>query len=268
MVRRIHDGAIGDILSGRVYYNATGTPLKERPEGMSDRDWLYLNWYRVDWLSGDHFVEQAVHNIDLMVWVMGGPPATAYGMGGVQFHHDLPGNIYDHFTVEYTWESGTRVTMTSRQIPHTDGTRGGIFFGAQGTADFMNSELRIMGPHEDHWEGRWARLGGKQEHANLVRSIRHNQPINMTRIIAETTMTAIQGREAAYTGKVVTWDEMLQSDLSLAPADIAAILFRAWTELLFPSQCNHMPSRAPWFQTEGKSTGPLVSSGRSNNIYL
>jgi len=222
MVRRIHSGAIGDLLSGRVYYNATGTPLKERPEGISDRDWLYLNWYRVDWLSGDHIVEQAVHNIDLMVWVMGGPPVTAYGMGGVQYHHDLPGNIYDHFTVEYTWENGTRVTMMSRQIPHTDGTRGGIFFGTKGTADFMNSALQITGPHEDHWEGQWARLGRTQEHATLVRSIRHNQPINMTRIICETTMTAIQGREAAYSGKVVTWDDMMQSELRLAPADIAA----------------------------------------------
>jgi len=219
-VQRIHDGNIGNILSGRTYYNATNTPQKKRPEGISDREWQFVNWYRVDWLSGDHYVEQAVHNIDLANWVMNVPPVSAYGMGGVQYFHDLPGNIYDHFTVEYTYANGARITSMSRQIPHTDSARGGIFFGDKGTANYMNGAMEILGDKPGKWEGAWAMLGRNQEHVNLLRSIRESRPMNHTMILCDTTLMAIMGREAAYSGKNVTWQEMMDSDLSLAPKNI------------------------------------------------
>jgi len=223
--KRVHDGQIGDIISGHIYWNGNGSWGRDRKPGMTDAEYWLYNWYKVDFLCGDHIVEQHLHNLDVANWVMQGHPVKAYGMGGLQYFTDRPGNIYDHFCVEYEYSNGRRITSMCRQIPGTDGKVAEEFFGSKGqsyTVAWGNSPCSITGPNA------WQYAGGdkrrreyEQEHQDFIDSIRNGNPLNEAQSIAESTMMAIMGRESAYTGKVVTWDDMMQSDLVLMPDDMA-----------------------------------------------
>jgi len=218
-MHRIHDGAIGEIVGGQVAWNQGGLWHVERAAGMSDMEWQIRNWLYFTWLSGDHIVEQHIHNLDIANWALGGPPARANGVGGRQARVDPSfGHVFDHFAVELEYPNGARILSMCRQQDGTARFVGEHFMGTKGTSD---GQTWIRGAME--WRHR---ADGEpvnpyvQEHTDLVASIRAGRPLNELRQVATSTLTAILAREAAYTGQVITWDEILHSDLDLSPGEL------------------------------------------------
>lgn len=217
-INRIHDGAIGDVLSGQIYWNQGGLWLHERQPNWSDMEYQVRNWLYYTWLSGDHITEQHVHNIDVMNWVMNGHPVSAYAMGGRQVRTDPAyGQIYDHFAVEYEFANGARWSSQCRQQDGTDSRVAENVVGTKGTSN--PSAGSIKGATNYRFEGN-ARNPYEQEHVDLIESIRNGKPLNEGRRIAESTLTAIIGRESAYTGKQIKWDDAMNSTLDLLPAKL------------------------------------------------
>jgi len=218
-IRRIHDGQIGEVISGQVYWNQGGLWSNVRKPEWSDMEFQLRNWLYYAWASGDHIVEQHVHNIDVANWVMGGHPVRATAMGGRQTRTDpLYGHIFDHFAVEFEYANGRRVLSMCRQ---QDGTASKVAEAFQGTLGSSNAYDTIEG--RKPWKH--ATLAGMnpyvEEHRNLVASIRAGKPLNEGRQIVDSNLTAILGREAAYTGQSITWDELLASQLSILPTSFA-----------------------------------------------
>ncbi|HUF47539.1 MAG TPA: Gfo/Idh/MocA family oxidoreductase [Vicinamibacterales bacterium] len=221
-IRRIHDGAIGDVLTGQVFWNQGGLWSREHREGWSDGEWQIRNWLYFAWLSGDHIVEQHVHNIDVANWVLGAHPVRAVGVGGRQSRVEPRyGHIYDHFAVDFEYASGARVVSMCRQIQGTRSRIGEHFIGTRGRSNAAGS---IAGASAWTFEAATRPVPSMvQEHTDLVASIRAGAPINELKQIAESTLTAIMGREAAYTGQELTWDEVLNADQALAPPDVGFV---------------------------------------------
>ncbi len=219
-IQRIHDGAIGEVVSGNCYWNQGSLWMHPRQSGWSDMEWQLRNWLYFTWLSGDHIVEQHVHNIDVMNWIMKGHPVSAYGMGGRQVRTDAAyGHIYDHFAIEYVYENGARVVSMSRQQDGTDARVGEWAVGTKGTSDPSGT---IKGADEFRFPKSDSDMGPyQQEHVDLIKSIRDGNPLNEAQMIAESTLSAIMGRMSAYTGKIVKWEDALNSKLSLAPSSYA-----------------------------------------------
>ncbi len=216
-IRRVHEGAIGTILQGRAYYNTGPLWRHDRKPGQSDMEWQLRNWYYFDWLSGDHIVEQHIHTIDVTDWAMNARPLRASAIGGRQVRTgDEHGNIWDHFCVDYEYPGGVHVMSMTRQMPGA-GYVGAHFVGTLGTAAPYRGE--ITGPNRWKFEGNAGALGPAyvQEHRDLIESIRAGKPLNESEQVALSSLTAILGREAAYTGKTVSWDEMLKSSLDFSP---------------------------------------------------
>jgi predicted dehydrogenase len=216
IIKRIHDGAIGELVSGNCYWNQGYLWMHPRQPGWSDMEWQVRNWLYFTWLSGDHICEQHVHNIDVMNWCFDAHPVSAYGMGGRQVRTDPAyGDIFDHFAIEFTYPNGARITSQCRQIDGTDGRVKEHIVGTKGTSDPSGS---ISGSSKFRYKRPAGALGPyQQEHRDLIDSIRKGQPLNEAQRIAESTLTAIMGRMSAYTGKEVTWEQALNSKLSLLP---------------------------------------------------
>ncbi len=215
-IKRLHDGAIGDVLSGQVFWNQGGLWNRERHPSWSDVEWQLRNWLYFTWLSGDHIVEQHVHNIDVANWVLNAHPVKAIGAGGRQWRTDPKyGHIYDHFAVDFEYPSGARVMSMCRQIDGTRGRIGEHFIGTKGSSDPAG---KIFGGSAWTYEAPEKPVSPYvQEHTDLVASIRSGKPYNELKQVAESTLTAIMGREAAYTGQELTWDEVLNADQDLTP---------------------------------------------------
>jgi predicted dehydrogenase len=225
---RIRDGAIGEVLNGQVYWNQGGLWSAARETGWSDTEWQIRNWLYFTWLSGDHIVEQHVHNIDVANWVLGGPPVRATGVGGRQSRVEpMYGHVYDHFAVDFEYAGGTHILSMSRQIQGARGRIGEWFQGSKGRSHTSEGgPYRIDGTQR--WE--WERPDGwvsnlVQEHADLVTSIRAGRPRNDLKRMAESNLTAIMGREAAYTGEVVEWDALLVAEQDIAPRALADVQY-------------------------------------------
>ncbi len=217
-IRRIHDGAIGDIVAAQCYWNQGGLWNRGRKPDWSDMEWHLRNWLYFTWLSGDHITEQHVHNLDVINWVMKAHPVKALGMGGRQARTDPAyGHIYDHFAVEYEYPNGVRVHSTCRQIDGTASRVGENIVGTKGTSNASNS---IRGANPWRFEGK-GNSPYVQEHTDLIASIRAGKPLNEGRQVAESTLTAIMGRLSAYSGQEVTWEQVLNSTLDLMPAKLA-----------------------------------------------
>ena len=217
-IKRIHDGAIGEILQCRAYWNGGVIWVIEREEGWSDMEWQVRNWNYFTWLSGDHIVEQHVHNLDVINWVLGEHPISAYGMGGRQARFgELYGHIYDHFAVEYEYPGGVRMYSQCRQM--NDCTNR-VAEAVEGTNGFSNCADLIQPNDGERWRyrNREAPNPYEQEHLNLINSIREGNPLNEARAVAESTLTGIMGRESAYSGQMITWDQALNSQMDLSPA--------------------------------------------------
>jgi len=218
-MQRIHDGAIGDIVSAQVYWNQGGLWMKPRQPQWSDVEWQIRNWLYFTWLSGDHIVEQHIHNIDVANWALGAHPVKAVGVGGRQWRTDPAyGHIYDHFAIDFEYPNGAHVLSMCRQI---DGTASHVAERIVGTRGTSDAHSVIEGAAPWSWDAQTPRTNPYvQEHADLIASIRTGKPLNEGRQVAETTLSAIMGREAAYTGKEITWDELLNAQQDLVPADV------------------------------------------------
>jgi predicted dehydrogenase len=217
-IRRIHDGAIGDVITGQVYWNQGGLWSHQREAGWSDAEFQLRNWLYYTWASGDHIVEQHVHNLDVANWVLGAHPVRALGMGGRQTRTDpLYGQIFDHFAIEYEYPDGQRILSMCRQQDGTASRVGERFQGSRGTSNAYDTiEGAMTWKHEKVQVDPYV-----EEHRDLVASIRAGTPLNEGRRIAESTLTAILGREACYTGQLVSWDELMDSGMSIVPTPFA-----------------------------------------------
>ena len=210
-IEKIQNGAIGDITSMRAYWCGTLPFVYERrPEWESDLEYRLRNWYGVSWVCGDNIVEQHVHNLDVINWVKDAYPTSVFASGGRTWKpaEERFGDIYDHFSCDYEYADGTHMTSFSR---HWKGA-GGVFEEVIGTKGKAN--CRDMGEDgQDPYV---------QEHINLVKSITGEIPRrNEAHRTAYSTLTAIMGRMSAYTGKKVTWDEALNSDLNIVPDELS-----------------------------------------------
>jgi predicted dehydrogenase len=219
VMKRVSDGAIGRVVAGQCYWNQEGLWVRHREPGWSDMEWQVRNWLYFTWLSGDHIVEQHVHNIDVMNWAFGGPPVKAMGMGGRQVRTGAEyGNVYDHFAVEFEYAGGARVLSTCRQMDGTSGRVGERLVGTKGVADPGGA---IWGENAYRFEGH-VPDPYVQEHADLIAAVRAGEPLNEARRVAESTLTAVMGRMSAYTGREVSWTWVMNaSKLRLGPADYA-----------------------------------------------
>jgi len=216
MMKRIKDGQIGDIVAAQCYWNMGDLWVKERLPNMTEMEWQCRNWLYFSWLSGDHIVEQHVHNIDVVNWAMGTMPKTVMGMGGRQVRVAPQfGNVFDHFFVEFEYPNGVRVASACRQ---TKGCAERVEERIVGTKGVAWSSGKITG--EKPWTFEGEELNPYvQEHVDLVASIRNGTPLNEGRQIAESTMCAIIGRMSAYTGRLISWEwAMNTSRLDLSPA--------------------------------------------------
>jgi myo-inositol 2-dehydrogenase / D-chiro-inositol 1-dehydrogenase len=218
-MQRIHDGAIGDIVSARCYWNQGGLWNKPRQAEWSDLEWQMRNWLYFTWLSGDHIVEQHVHNLDVVNWALRAHPVAATGLGGRQVRTGPEyGHIFDHFAIDYEFPGGVHVTSMCRQIPGCEGRVEESLVGTQGTCLTVQDAKRYVIAGKNAW-----RFPDEpndpyvQEHTDLIASIRAGEPINELKNVAESTMTAILGRMSAYTGKSVTWEQAMDSKQALVP---------------------------------------------------
>lgn len=209
--KRLHDGQIGDITSILATYYAGPVkpmpPAAGRPAGMGDVEWQVRNWYNFSWLSGDSIVEQAVHSLDKICWAMKDqPPVSAIATGGRQRPAE-DGNIFDHFHVAYEWEGGILCHLTNRQITgchnevfdNIQGTKGRLIIG-KGPAPFIDGEKRWR------WRGEEKNMYDL-EHQALFNAIRKGEVVNDGDRMMSSTLIAIMGREAAYTGQKITWKD-------------------------------------------------------------
>ncbi|MBA3439067.1 MAG: Gfo/Idh/MocA family oxidoreductase [Pyrinomonadaceae bacterium] len=220
-MKLIHDGAIGPVLAARCYFNTGTLWMFPREPNWSDAEWQMRNWYYFTYLSGDHIVEQHVHQLDAINWALGSHPVSANGMGGRQARTDPAyGHIYDHFTIDYEYENDVHVTSMSRQMANCDKKIAEVFIGAKGTAR-IDSYTRYSITGQKNW--RFTEEDNDpyvQEHTDLIESIRAGKPLNELKSVAESTLTGIMGRMSAYTGRLVTWEQALNSKEALMPAKL------------------------------------------------
>jgi myo-inositol 2-dehydrogenase / D-chiro-inositol 1-dehydrogenase len=216
---RVLDGAIGDILAVRTFRNQGALWYRTRQDGWSDMEYMIRDWVNWNWLSGDHIVEQHIHHLDGILWVLGKAPVKATGMGGRVRRQT--GDQYDFFTTDYVFDDGVHWHSTIRQISGCSNLRDETLVGTKGTASLDQAAIfdrsgRTVWKFEG--EGNDALV---QEHADLVRAIRAGTPVNTAKDTAIATLVAIMGRETAYTGKTVTYDEQMASTQRLGPAAYA-----------------------------------------------
>ncbi len=224
-VKRLQDKAAGDIVAMRVYWNGGPVGPKAKRSDLekalgrppTEMEYQIRNWYMFNWLCGDHIVEQHIHNLDVANWVLDGYPVRAWGMGGRAYQKGLDsGEIFDHHAVQYEYANGVRVFSECRQIPgcwnsvseHVHGTKGNCNVGG----------YTITG--ENAWKYRG---GGKdpyqQEHDDLFDAIRNDKPYNEAERGALSSMTAILGRMCTNSGKEISWEEAMKSEMDLMPSE-------------------------------------------------
>jgi myo-inositol 2-dehydrogenase / D-chiro-inositol 1-dehydrogenase len=219
-LKRIHDGAIGDITSGRAYWNQGPIWVHRRQPEWNDMQYMIRNWYHFTWLCGDHIVEQHVHNLDVINWATGQHPIRAVGMGGRQGPSGPEyGESYDHFAVDYEYPNGVHVLSMCRQIAGCADDVSEAVAGTKGSCVFKNG-YHITGAEK--WDGRDSGVDPYvQEHTDLIAAIRSGKPVNELKQVAESTLTAIMGRMSAYTGKAVTWEKAINSKEDLFPKEVS-----------------------------------------------
>jgi len=211
--KAVADGAIGRIVAGRIRYCIGRRWYRERKPEWSPAEYLVRNWINFVEMSGDHIVEQHVHTIDVANWFMDAHPVAAVGMGGRA--RRITGNQYDYFSVDFEYPNGAHIHSMCRQVNGCWNGGGQVFVGQKGET---NGCGRIKAAGEVKLpEVKTHKSPYVQEHIDLLRSIIEGNPLNEARQIAESSLTAVMGRISAYTGKRITWDEMMKSDLLLKP---------------------------------------------------
>lgn len=248
----IQDGGLGDILGGRCSWNGGGIWFNKREDlekrfgrKLSDAEYQIANWYHFLWLCGDHIVEQHVHNLDVINWFTGMHPTRAVGLGGrIGGHKARPhgdpkevGNIFDHFAVEYQYQTPIndkpgamqerfRISSYCRHYPGPGdvsemviGTKGIVRTDDKNYYQFISSNGSIRELYNAEHDKR-DKSPYIQEHIDLIQSIKNGKPLNELQSVAESTLTAILGREACYSGEGLTWDRVLNSRKDTMPTNL------------------------------------------------
>jgi predicted dehydrogenase len=227
VMKRIQDGALGDIVGGQVYWNDGGVWVKQRTPGQTEMEYQMRNWYYFNWLCGDHIVEQHVHNIDVANWAKNGYPVKAEGTGGRAVRTGKEhGEIFDHHVLTFTYADGTVIHSECRHFPGASNRVDETFQGTQGKAYLSAGNHGILtdwkgnvlydhdrknqpNPYQQEHDELWAALvKGEYKFADAENA-------------AKSTMTAIMGRYATYSGKVMTWEDSLNGKVDLFPDTLA-----------------------------------------------
>jgi predicted dehydrogenase len=216
-VKRIHDGAIGELILTRVYWNGSGIWYRDRIQGQPEMAFQCNNWYHFIWLSGDQICEQHIHNLDVGCWVKGAYPVECNGMGGGERRLDgdrTKSQIFDHTFCEFTFADGTKMYSQGRHLSNSFTRVGESVHGTKGTADPSGridaggTTWKFAGPGVN---------GHQQEQHDLIDALMRGEVFNEGEYGAKSTFTAILGREACYSGQVVQWDELLATGKDYAP---------------------------------------------------
>jgi len=207
-IAKLRAGELGDVQALYAYW--VGTPVVQQPKGKKpewgDFEWQHRNWYSNLWLCGDQIVEQHLHNIDSCNWIMGTHPDKVFASGGAAWRPmgtEIYGNIYDHIGADYEYANGVHMSSYCRQFEKSYN---------------RVEEVVVTSKQKMTWYQTKGGPGYVNEHAKLMKSIRGEIPyVNEGQTVAESTMTCIMGREAAYSGQMITWDMMMKSQLDLFP---------------------------------------------------
>lgn len=217
-MKRVQDGALGQVVSASVFWNQGGLWMNKRKADWSDVEWQLRNWLYFTWLSGDHIVEQHVHNLDVAHWVMNDLPVRVTGMGGRQVRTSPEyGHAFDHFSCEFEYADGRSVSSYCRQIDGCSGRVEEVIRGDGGQCITASGRAQIRGKNVWKWSGQQENPY-VVEHKALLAGITGSGPyINEGERIAHSTLMAVMGRMSAYTGKTITWQQAMQSALDLRP---------------------------------------------------
>jgi predicted dehydrogenase len=229
-IKRLQDGAIGRIVATRAYWNGGGVWVRPRQEGQTEMEYQMRNWYYFNWLCGDHITEQHIHNLDVINWLMGGPPAMAQGQGGRQVRTGKEyGEIFDHHFVEFTYDTDGDKSVLLSQCRHirdcwnsvNEYAHGADGFCHMGQGRIFDPKGKLIWEFERSQDGKRKNLhdGHQQEHHDLFRVLRAGEIPNEAEYGAYSTMTSIFGRMATYSGKEIKWDDALASDLVISPVE-------------------------------------------------
>jgi predicted dehydrogenase len=218
---QVKNGLIGDIVSASAHWNQGAWWNKPKRAEWSDMEYNIRNWFNIKWLSGDHILDQAIHNIDIVTWFMGENPLRAVGFGGRAQRYT--GDIFDFFSVDYYYSNNKRMLTTARQIDGCDTNISEQVYGTKGVVIMQDSAPIEIKDYSGNrlwiydYENKPVKGPYEQEHVHLVESIRLKKKINQAEALAYSTQVAILGREAAYTGKAITWEEIMASPLRYGP---------------------------------------------------
>ena len=223
LYNRINKGDIGKIVSGQVYWNGAGVWVRKRESGQTEMEYQMRNWYYFNWICGDHIVEQHIHNIDVANWFIGEYPKSATGMGGREVRKGIDhGQIFDHHYVEFNYPGGAVISSQCRHQPGTNRNVSEVFQGTKSNV-YTKPKSKIV-DHSGNDLFIYDSIGDKSpyqiEHDELFKSIRSGGVINNAEYGAKTTLTAIMGRMATYTGKEITWEQALNSNHILVPDNL------------------------------------------------
>jgi len=208
-VQKIRDGAIGEVVDlSANYLSGPVLHVDHRDPAWGDMEWQHRDWYSFVWICGDQMVEQHIHTIDFCNWVVGTHPTSVIASGGVAWRprEELYGNIYDHLTADFVYPNGVHLGSACRQYPKGCYRKvWNTVVGSKGRSDGIDLGSKGLDPYV-------------QEHVRLVNSIRGDSPyVNDGMTVAESTLTCIMGREAAYSGMEITWDMIMASQQNLQP---------------------------------------------------
>jgi predicted dehydrogenase len=215
LMKRIHDGAIGDIVSIEENFLRPPYGVTERAPGLTDLQWQCRTQYHFVWLSGDDVVQSLVHNLDRASWALKeAVPVKCHGLGGrSSMVEPIYGNVFDHHSVVYECANGVRIYALCRTTNGCYDEYSSLLFGTKGKADVMG--CRISG--ENPWRGNASHDAHYQEQVEYLKAIRAGTPINNGDYMARSTLFAVMGQVSCYTGKEVTWEQITQSDFAYAP---------------------------------------------------
>jgi len=226
--KQVANGAIGTPVSARAFWNQNHVWLRTRQEGWDDMTYMLRNWNNFCWLCGDHILDTHVHNIDVINWFLGRQPESAIGYGGRA--RRLTGDQYDFFSIDFDYGGGVFSHSMCRQIDNCANGTGEFIMGTEGYTNCVNTIWNMDGSVKWKYEYEKDENGNEtnklkipayvQEHMHLVHAIRTGGYVNQAEETAISTLTAIMGRAAAYTGKKVTWDEIFKSDMELGPKEL------------------------------------------------
>lgn len=224
---QVANGAIGDIVAAKAFWNQEHVWFRRREDEWTDMEYMLRNWNNFCWLCGDHILDTHIHNIDIINWFTGKHPISAVGYGGR--HRRVTGDQYDFFSIDFDYGNGLFSHSMSRQIDNCANATGELIVGTEGYTNCKNTIYNLDGSIKWQYEYPKDKEGKStnvvkippyiQEHIHLVTAIRTNEYVNEAERTALSTLTAIMGRESAYSGKKIKWEEIMKSELKLGPKE-------------------------------------------------